>query len=202
MRWDRLFADLEARLSAEDTRELIAEVADRTRRERALVELTARLLAGLGREVVVRTVAGRRQGRIVDVGADWFVLETGGPARGGTPARRGAPEGARTEAPVGRPVLIPLGAVQLVTGLAQDVEEPSLVARRFALGGALRAISRDRAPVEITLADGTVVTGTIDAVGADHLDLAEHASDEPRRRENVQAHHVLPLAALAAVRRF
>ena len=39
MRWDRLFDDLEAQLALDDVRELDAEVADRTRRERALLDV-------------------------------------------------------------------------------------------------------------------------------------------------------------------
>ena len=41
--------------------------------------------------------------------------------------------------------------------------------------------------------------GTIDAVGADHLDLAEHDEDVPRRRENVTGQTTVPFAALVAV---
>jgi hypothetical protein len=41
--------------------------------------------------------------------------------------------------------------------------------------------------------------GTIDAVGADHLDLAEHLEGVPRRRENVRAVTTVPFTALVAV---
>ena len=53
MRWDELFADLGAQWEAEARRELDGEVADRTRRERALVGLHERLSAARG-------CAGRR----------------------------------------------------------------------------------------------------------------------------------------------
>ena len=39
MRWEGLFADLEGQLAAEERRERDDEVAERTRRERALVSL-------------------------------------------------------------------------------------------------------------------------------------------------------------------
>lgn len=45
MRWERLFDDLEAAIQARDQGEVRAEVADRTRRERATVTILGRLAA-------------------------------------------------------------------------------------------------------------------------------------------------------------
>ncbi|HET6666792.1 MAG TPA: hypothetical protein VFG98_05865, partial [Intrasporangium sp.] len=73
--------------------------------------------------------------------------------------------------------------------------------RRFTLGAALSGISRDRAVVDVVDVEGQLLTGTIDAVGADHLDVAEHAPDEPRRARHVVRTHVMPIAALGSVRR-
>jgi hypothetical protein len=47
---------------------------------------------------------------------------------------------------------------------------------------------------------GAVVTGTIDAVGRDHLELSEHPADLPRRSENVTGRRVVPFSALVLVR--
>ena len=59
MRWDDLFADLGAQWDAAARRELDGEVADRTRRERALVGLPERLsAAGEGRVALTVHVAG------------------------------------------------------------------------------------------------------------------------------------------------
>ena len=57
MRWERLFDDLEAQLELDERREQEAEVADRTRRERAQVDLQARLLANVGVTVSLRLPA-------------------------------------------------------------------------------------------------------------------------------------------------
>src|SRR6478609_501672 len=160
MRWDRLFDDLEAQLALDEVRGFEAEVADRTRRERALLDVHTRLLAHVdathvGLRLRERMVAGR----LVDVGPDWALVET-------------AP---------GRPVLVALPAVRAVSGLGPGARTPSVVARRFGLGAALRAVSRDRAVVEVVDVDGRPSTGTVDVVGSDHLELAEHAPDETRR---------------------
>jgi hypothetical protein len=179
MRWERLFDDLEARIESDDVRERTAEVADRTRRERAQVDLQARLLASVaGDTVAVHLSASSLTGRLLDVGPDWILLEVGS-------------EGS---------VLVPMSAIRALTGLAPGARVASVVARRFALGAALRAISRDRAPVEID-AGGLRVVGTIDVVAADHLQLAEHARDLPRRSRDVRATHVLPFLGLESVRR-
>jgi hypothetical protein len=52
-----------------------------------------------------------------------------------------------------------------------------------------------------TGADSHPVTGTIDRVGADFLEIAEHALDAPRRRGEVYNVRLVPTAALVAVRR-
>jgi len=54
----------------------------------------------------------------------------------------------------------------------------------------------------VSLADigGSVTTGTIDAVGADALDLSEHPADMVRRAENIVARRVVPFAAIVVVR--
>ena len=181
MRWERLFADLEARWEAEASAELDAEVADRTRWERGQVALPDRLAAARATGVTVRvtTAAGELTGVVEVVGADWFVVTAGN----------------------GGEVLVPLPAVVLVSGLGTGAETAVTVQRRLGLSAALRRISRDRATVRVEDVHGGTRTGTIDAVGADHLDLAVHPVDEPRRRTSVTSHVAVPFAALAGVHR-
>ena len=183
MRWDRLFDDLEGQVAGEELRSRAAEVADRVRRERAQLDLHTRLLAHVAGGAVGLRLSGREptmlSGRLVDVGPDWMLLE---------PA-------------TDREVLVALSAVRGVVGLGRGARTPSVVARRFGLGAALRALGRHRTAVELTDIDGHVVVGTIDAVGADHVELAEHAPDAPRRQANVTAQVVVPFPALGTVRR-
>ena len=42
--------------------------------------------------------------------------------------------------------------------------------------------------------------GTVDAVGADALELSEHPADLPRRAENIVARRVIPFTAIVVVR--
>ncbi len=179
MRWDRLFDDLEAQLAADEEHDRDAEIADRTRRERSLIGLHERLLANIGVELTW-WVAGRSlRALVVDVGPDW-VLTAPAP---------------------GRPLLLRTDAVRSVAGLRRGAQTPSVVARRFTLPLALGAVSRDRAAVELCDVDGRMTVGTVDVVGADHLEVAEHAADETRRPGNVTAVALLPYASLAWVRR-
>ncbi|HET8987811.1 MAG TPA: hypothetical protein VFN43_04795 [Humibacillus sp.] len=178
MRWERLFDDLEAQLASDDAHDREAEIADRTRRERALIGLHAKLLANVGSHLGWWIGGQALTARVVDVGPDWVLTE---PA----PAR---------------PVLLRLESVRSVSGLRHGAQAPSVVARRFTLGLALGAISRDRAPVGIRDIDGRMLVGTIDVVGADHVEVAEHPADEPRRPANVTAVSLVPFASLAWVR--
>jgi hypothetical protein len=74
------------------------------------------------------------------------------------------------------------------------------VLARLGLGSALRAIARDRLQVTVVLIDGSTLPGTVDRVGADFLEMAEHAPGEPRRRGDVSGMRTVAFAAVAVVR--
>ncbi len=172
--WEGLFADLEAQFDAQERLEHDAEVADRTRRERALVDLYSRLVGHVGRPLAVRVVTGARlEGVLGDVGDGWVLL--------------------------GEAVLA-VDAVVGWSGLSLRPQDATR-ARRFGLGHVLRGLARDRAAVRVLDRSGATSTGTIDRVGADHLDLAEHAPDEPRRSATVRSVRSIPFAALVSVHR-
>jgi len=182
MRWEELFADLEAQFAQAGAAELAAEVADRTRREMGRIRLVDRLRAVTGHELSL-TVAGGGllSGRLAEVGPDWVLL---------------------TES-FGRDALVPLAAVLGVTGLGGRAAYPGsegAVVKRLRLTHALRAVARDRSPVSCLLVDSSTLTGTIDRVGADFVDVAEHPPGEPRRPSAVRAVRSIPIAALAVVR--
>src|SRR5471030_239592 len=182
MRWDRLFDDLQAQMDAEGQRELDLEVSDRTRRERAQVGLHERFIAHRGQGVELRLAAGvRESGRVADAGSDWLLLEDDG--------ERGS--------------LVRFGAIVAINGLGVRAAAGAGVAigKRFGLGYALRGLSRDRCVVSLTDMGGAVTTGTIDAVGADALDLSEHPADLARRPENIVGRRVIPFAAIVIIRR-
>jgi len=181
VRWEDLFGDLEAQLEAQARREQGLEVADRTRRERALVGLHERIVAHRGASVDLSLLGGHLvNGVVVDAGDGWMLLRE----------------------PRGHVALVPFAAVARVRGLGTQAAAGQAVirARRFGLGFALRALSRDRATVSIGDVTGRVLTGTIDGVGSDAIEVSEHPIDLPRRPENLTASTIVVLTALAFVR--
>lgn len=178
MRWEGFFADLEAQWEAEQRRELDAEVAERTRGERAALDLVDRLCAHRDRPLRVHLrTATMLDGVLADLGGDWLLLRTGH----------------------GREALVPVDAVSAIGGLVTRASGGDALARRFGLGSALRVLARDRATVALTDSSGHVATGTIDRVWRDVLDLAEHPLGELRRAGNVTGVRSVPFAALVAV---
>jgi len=152
VRWDHLFADLEGQLEAERSAQFQADVAELTRAERAAVELTSRVLAQKGAEVVVALVTGDTvRGTVADAAAQWILLA----------------EGARQ-------VLVPRAAIAAVHGLGSRTRAATEVERRLSLGHALRALSRDRARV-VVRTRGHELSGIVGAVGSDCVDIATGA---------------------------
>jgi hypothetical protein len=152
MRWESLFADMEAQLAAGRLADVRADVAELARAERASVGIAARARSSVGRQL--RVVVGGVDavvGELVDAAPEWLLL---------------------AETPV-RQALVPMTAVIAVDGLvAHAAPAPGAVESRLGLGHALRALARDRAVVRLD-AGGRELSGRIERVGADHLDLAD-----------------------------
>ncbi|HVE64759.1 MAG TPA: hypothetical protein VNB94_13285 [Mycobacteriales bacterium] len=181
-RWQRLFDDLEAEYDAGAAAELEIEVATRARGEWARLGLVDRLRPAIGHPLVLHTSgAAALRGTLCGLGPDWLLL---------------------AEA-AGDEVVVPLASLLSVSGLGARSAAPGSegqVVARLALGHALRGIARRRAGVAITLLDGSVLHGTLDRVGADFVELAEHPAGEPRRAPAVSGVRALPFSALACVR--
>jgi hypothetical protein len=182
MRWQQLFADLAAQFDEHHMAAERAEWGSRARAEIGSVTLADRLGGSLGSPVSLRCRgAGPLAGRLVEVGADWVLLEDDH----------------------ARPSLVALAAVEAVGGLGRRTavaDDPGPVRGRLDLRWALRALARDREAVQVVLDDGYVMGGTLDRVGADYVELAEHPADEPRRAEAVRGVRTVAIAAIALVR--
>ncbi len=150
MRWEALFADLEAGLAAAAAQDLRDEVAELTRAERAQVRLADRLRAAAGSplRLVLREGLGV-DGVVGDAAPQWVLL---------------APDAVRR-------ALVPITAVTAAVGLpVHAAPSPGEVERRLGLGHVLRAIARDRVAVRVD-ATGVSVSGRLERVGADHVDV-------------------------------
>ncbi|MGY2084969.1 hypothetical protein [Blastococcus sp. SYSU DS0539] len=182
MRWQQLFADLQAQFEAAEEAESRAEWASRARAEMGAVRLSDRLGGSIGAELVLTCRgAGRVSGVLTDLGVDWLLLAGGR----------------------GREDLVATGAVRAVAGLGRwtaPAQEDGAVRARLDLRRALRGLARDRTAVQVLLDDGAVLTGTIDRVGADYVEIAEHHADQPRRPGVVRQVHAVVIDAVAVVR--
>lgn len=182
MGWESLLRDLESEFDAAAAAELAAEVADRTRREVARLRLVDRLRPAIGQQVAVSVPAvGTLHGRLADLGADWLLL-TG---------------------PGDRESIVPLAAVLTLGGIGALSAEPGSegrVAARLDLPFALRGLARRRSAVTLVMTDGSSVVGTVDRVGEDFVELAEHLADEPRRASAVRSVRTVPIRSVVLVR--
>ena len=182
MRWEQLFADLEAQAAEQEAAAEGAEEASRSRAEQGQVRLADRLRGALGQQLSLSCGGiGELTGRLLDVGVDWLLVAD----------------------QQGREVLVATDAVAAVAGLGAGTAPSSpegAVARRLDLRRAVRGLARDRAAVTVLLTDGSALVGTVDRVGADFLELAEHPLDQPRRRSAVTSVRAVPLPAVVAVR--
>ncbi|AKT51435.1 hypothetical protein [Arsenicicoccus sp. oral taxon 190] len=176
-RWDELFDDLEGRWAEAARAEELGSVPDRVRRDRASIDLAARLTGCLGQPVEVRLPGGVDVSGLVDeVGDGWVRLTEEGGA-----------------------CVIRLAAVTTLVGLGRAVR-PGTVASRSPVAAALRDLARDRRPVRLSDVDGCVHEGVLMAVGADHVDLALLPVDVAPRRSSRARVVTVPLAALGSVR--
>lgn len=189
--WDRFLEDLEDQFAAEweSERAALDSEAERLRISRlTLRERLAALAAAGDTRIVLETEDGSRTDACPQaVGADWIAAEVlSGP---------------------GRLLLVPLEAIQAVSLghgdlllSARSSDARDRLAERITFPFALRDLARRRVTVTAAMRDGRLLTGTVDRVGADHVDLALHDLGSPRRAAEVTGYRMIPLAAVAWVR--
>ena len=203
MRWDRLFDDLEGQLEHELSAEELDQHAEEERLRLGRLSLRDRFLAvhehaGRGAEYAIAVQL--RTGEALTLhpssfGRDWFAADI---VDGATRRGRGTVQCIVPLAAIGA-LMLTRGQVEAsLTPLAADAGPGSLSAR-LTLPFVLRDLCRRRAGVDLRTAAGEV-HGTIDRVGRDHLDLAVHEADHPRRASSVQQYRVVPLDQLLLVR--
>lgn len=177
-----LFEDLEQQAAGLELERRDAEVDDRLRDAYAEVELVDRLHASLGAPVALAvtgsgTGSGEQvRGRLVRVGADWVLVDTG------------AAE-----------VLVPLAAVLTVHGLADRVVPAAArpVWTRLRLTSCLRRVAEEGERQALRLSDGRLMVGELGRVGRDFVELWQDRDGTGPGEERAT---VVPLAALSWVR--
>ena len=176
-RFDDLLAGIAAEAEAADAAALDADIAEVERAGRAESRLLDRLRAQRMAHIEIAG-GGQVSGLVAAVGRDVVVIA--------------ADDGDWAIPAWG------MAAVIELPGGAREAHSPS---ERLGLASVARAWARQRSVVRVLRVGAGPLDGTIDAVGADHLDLAEHDPGEPRRAEAVRRQVSIPLGAVAALRR-
>ena len=195
MRWENLFDDLAGQLEHELEAEEIDVRGEEERLRLGRLTVRDRLVAlheasaGPDARVLRVQLADGESLSLAprSIGRDWVMGELA--------VERGR----------GAQCVIPFAAIASLE-LASDHVDASTrspasprLADRLGLTFVLRDLARRRRAVELHVGS-RILHGTIDRVGRDHLDLAEHEAGEPRRDTAVSRVRLVPLARLDWVR--
>jgi hypothetical protein len=175
----RLFEELEAEFEASLRREAEQQTVAALRAQAAETLLWEALARRVGSDVAVQAGPRWFRGTLVASYPDFFVV-------------RDRVSRAQYLVRLGPAVSVTLPTEQQALRLL-----PSPPRYRFVL--ALRELARRREPVRLELADGNETAGTIEVVGNDHLEIAEHSLGEARRQAALTGRRLLALAAIAVV---
>ncbi|MDQ1127936.1 hypothetical protein [Microbacterium sp. SORGH_AS_0888] len=187
MRWERLFEDLQTQFASEWEAERAVLDTEAERLRLARLPLRSRLRALVGDAATIEVVGGEPlRGTLTAAGEDWLGVDLDGGAAGVV----------RTDAIAA----LAIDQEGLLHSAREDARTPRSLAERMSFGFVARDLARRRVTVGIHRLDGAVLTGTIDRAGADHLDLARHDPDVPRRAAEVTGFRLLPFAAIGWMR--
>lgn len=176
-RFDELLAGIAAEAEAADAAALDADFAEMERAARAEARLLDRLRAQ-PRVSLELPGGGLVAGLVVAVGRDVVVIA--------------ADDGDWAVTAWGISAVINPGEGARVAASASE---------RLGIASVARAWARQRCVVRLLRSDAGPLDGTIDVVGGDFLELAEHDPGEPRRRGAVKRQVLVPFGAIAAIRR-
>jgi hypothetical protein len=176
----RVFDELEAEFEAGLRREAEQEAVAAVRAELGSTMLWEQLARRVGSEMVAFAGAQVLRGSAVASYPEFLVLRS--------------PDGAEHLIRHG-----PAVSVALPADPPPLRPTPGPAVRRYQFALALRELARRREPVRVQLVDGAMVDGTIEAVGSDYLEVAEHDPGEARRRAAVRARRFIGFAAVVAV---
>jgi hypothetical protein len=149
----RIFEDLEQQAEGMHLAERDAELADRARSEYAAVELSSRIHASTGHEVVVTLLDGSTvEGTLTQAGVDWCTVVPG--------ARRLV-------------WLVRLAAVATVQGLSSRAVPAATrpAPARLGFGSALHRLAGESPEVLVRLASGTDLRVRVMRIGADFVEV-------------------------------
>jgi len=194
MRWDNLFDDLESQLELELGAEDLDLVAEEERLRLGRLTLRDRLVALVGHPEPLHVVLCDGESvalRLSAAGRDWIAGDLHGAGADRTAA------------------VVPISAIsgvlptseQLARSIrAESSVEPSTsLSARLGLTFVLRDLCRRRSAVD--LVTGAIrIHGTIDRVGRDQFDVAEHEPGVPRRDAAVTRMRIVAVSELLLVR--
>jgi len=221
VRWDNLFDDLEGQLEHEIQAEEIDLRAEEERLRLGRLSLRSRLVsltrapapAAAGVLRVALVTGATITIRPTTFGRDWLaadllsadLLSADRSAADDRDADRRAAEH-RNGGRFGAQCVLPLAAIagvilhhdQVAVSLAAESESAARVVDRIGLPFVLRDLCRRRKSLLLHTPAG-LITGTIDRVGRDHIDVAVHEAGTLRRANEVQHHRIVPLAQIQLV---
>ncbi|MCU1506736.1 MAG: hypothetical protein QOG18_2221 [Microbacteriaceae bacterium] len=202
MRWDNLFDDLESQLEQELTAEEIDLQAEEERLRLARMSIQDRVFAIYGSMGTAEGSAIRlllKSGETISVrpaafGKDWFSADLVDDAQ----------RHSQCVVPIHAIAALVLTREQVAQSLGEpaasgSTASPRGISARLNLAFVLRDLCRRRRSLELHL-PGSVLHGTIDRVGRDHLDLAVHEPGTARRENEVTHYRLVPFEQVLFVR--